>query len=194
MTPESASKAQEQILVLKISLDYTIPEVWRRVEVPASYTLGDLHSITQIAMGWDDQHIHEFSAGKKVRYSPGSGPGALDDTEDEDCVTVGEVLNRARKAIAYTYDFGDSWRHTIRREKAMPPAPGVTYPRCVGGERAAPPEDCGGICGYHWVLDVLAKEEGQRTESDKEFLDWLGRYDPEAFDLAKVNKALAKLS
>ena len=192
MTPESAPEAPEQILVLKISLDNT--EIWRRVEVPADYTLGDLHYVTQIAMGWDNDHAHEFRWGKSVRYSPGEGLGALDGTEDEDSVTVGQVLNRARKAIAYEYDFGDSWRHTIRREKAMPPEPGVKYPRCVGGERAAPPEDCGGLGGYYGLLEALVKKASQRTEWDEEILDWLGNYKPEALNLDKVNRALAKFS
>jgi hypothetical protein len=51
--------------------------------------------------------------------------------------------------VVYTYDFGDDWRHDIVVEKIIPAEPGVAYPRCTGGRRGAPPEDCGGI----WAFD-----------------------------------------
>ncbi len=36
---------------------------------------------------------------------------------------------------------------------------GVKYPICVDGERACPPEDCGGPGGYNKVLETLADPE-----------------------------------
>jgi hypothetical protein len=49
----------------------------------------------------------------------------------------------------YAYDFGDDWRHDIVVEKIAPAGPGVAYPRCTGGRREAPPEDCGGIWAFN---------------------------------------------
>jgi Plasmid pRiA4b ORF-3-like protein len=86
---------------LKISLKYIEPPIWRRVQVPASITLGDLHYIIQIVMGWEGEHMHEFTI-KKVNYGPPepdygmpfiflgtqeqiAAPAAvLDEVEDED--------------------------------------------------------------------------------------------------------------
>ncbi|MGT2452370.1 IS1096 element passenger TnpR family protein [Cupriavidus basilensis] len=37
------------------------PPVWRRVLVPEHLTLGQLHNVLQIVMGWADEHLHAFS-------------------------------------------------------------------------------------------------------------------------------------
>ncbi|HKX32594.1 MAG TPA: hypothetical protein VJ302_33220, partial [Blastocatellia bacterium] len=51
----------------------------------------------------------------------------------------------AKKAqpIYYEYDFGDCWRHEVTVEKIRPPQEGESYPQCIAGARACPPEDCG---------------------------------------------------
>ncbi len=56
-----------------------------------------------------------------------------------------------RAKVVYSYDFGDDWRHDIVVEKIIPAEPGVAYPRCVGGRRAASPleEDYGGIWAFN---------------------------------------------
>ena len=61
---------------------------------------------------------------------------------------------------------------------------GARYPVCVGGERACPPEDCGGIWGYEALLEVI---NDPAHEEHEEMLDWLGgQFDPEQFDSATV--------
>jgi hypothetical protein len=45
----------------KIVLAEVEPPVWRRIEVPGSYSFWDLHVAIQDAMGWSDSHLHEFS-------------------------------------------------------------------------------------------------------------------------------------
>ena len=50
-----------KIFELKIQLDdVTKPPIWRKIEVPASDTLYDLHNIIQGAMGWHNAHLHQF--------------------------------------------------------------------------------------------------------------------------------------
>jgi hypothetical protein len=39
---------------------------------------------------------------------------------------------------------------------SAPAIPAVGYPRYIGGERNGPPEDCGGILGFHDLLEALA--------------------------------------
>ncbi|MBI3554008.1 MAG: plasmid pRiA4b ORF-3 family protein [Elusimicrobia bacterium] len=99
---------------------------------------------------------------------------------------------RAESALwRYEYDFGDGWTHTILVEKTLPPDDPKKYPLCLEGARACPPEDCGGVPGYEETLEIIADPKHPEHE---ERLEWLGEpYDPEAFDLATLNKKLARL-
>ena len=51
----------KQIFQFRLSLAEVRPTVWRRVQVPADYTLARLHKVIQAAMGWQDYHLHEFT-------------------------------------------------------------------------------------------------------------------------------------
>ena len=110
-------------------------------------------------------------------------------------VTLEQVAAQAADKIRYTYDFGDDWVHEIVVEKILDRDPVLDYPCCTGGRRAAPPDDCGGIWGYDELVEVLADPD---HPEHKERLEWLGlddasQFDPAAFDLDEVNRALAKL-
>ena len=48
------------VLQLKIRLLEISPMIWRRVLVPASYTLEELHGVIQVAMGWESLHLYQF--------------------------------------------------------------------------------------------------------------------------------------
>ena len=123
---------------LKITLQYVRPVCWRRVLVPASATLGDLHDVIQVAFVWDEDHLHAFTIGRRQYGDPG-----FDMEYDEDKITLAAAFARARKPISYVYDFGDSWQHEIVLEQVVEPDPAVTYPVCVAGRGDAPVEDCG---------------------------------------------------
>ena len=95
--------------------------------------------------------------------------------------------------MAYVYDFGDYWDHTIAVEDVFEAEPGTAYPRCTGGRRAGPPEDCGGVHSYAELLAALA-DPGHADHGD--MLDWLGlesgqQFDPAAFDAGEIDEALA---
>lgn len=176
---------------LKVVLQGSKPPIWRRLEVPADTNLARLHEIIQVAFGWEDCHLHAFD----TPYGDFGIPDPELGHEPADSVTLEQVLPGARSKITYTYDFGDDWRHEIVVEKVLDPEETVTYPRCTGGRRAGPPEDCGGIWAYSDLLDVLADpahpEHGER-------LEWLGlerptEFDPADFDAAAVTRALADL-
>ena len=171
------------IFQLKISLRDIEPPIWRRVHVE-DCTLEDLHDIIQISMGWEDDHMHAFEV-RGVTYSHPD----LDEAEDELDMTLGKIAEGRTKKFDYNYDFGDDWKHVIQIEKRLPAEEGVRYPRCVEGERAAPPEDCGGPWGYFEILKMLADPKNPKYE---ERLEWVGEYDPQACDLVAINKRLRR--
>src|SRR5207249_10473277 len=51
---------------------------------------------------------------------------------------------RIRERFLYEYDFIDGWQHDVRVEQILALESQRRYPVCIGGRRAAPPEDCGG--------------------------------------------------
>jgi hypothetical protein len=109
---------------------------------------------------------------------------------DEGAIPLGRAVSVVRSVFAYEYDFGDSWHHKILLEKILPVDDTITYPICIDGERACPPDDCGGTWRYMHILEAL--KNPQDPENVK-ILDWLGEdffpedFDPEAFNPADVN-------
>ncbi len=180
------------IYQVKVGLQGARPPIWRRLLVPADVSLAGLHDVIQVAFGWHGGHMHVFE-------TPYGDFGHADRElghRAEAPVTLEQVAAQAKDKIRYTYDFGDDWAHEIVVEKILDRDPALTYPRCTGGRRAAPPDDCGGIWGYQELVEVLADS---RHPEHRERLEWLelgdaSEFDPAAFDLDGVNRGLAELA
>lgn len=184
---QSAGVPEGAVYQLKVTLRGTRPPIWRRLRVPASVRLPDLHRVIQAAFGWEEAHLHMFEAGgDRYSVSPRElGP----DWRDESRVRLVDLAAPGER-IRYEYDFGDSWQHDILVESVAEPD-GLRHAVCLAGRRAGPPEDCGGVPGYAWLCDVLA--DPAHPDYD-ERLDWLGyHHDPAAFDKEKVNQSLAAM-
>jgi len=191
-TSHSADKPQE-IYQIKVTLLDTDPPIWRRLLVPADLTLEQLHYVLQLAMGWEDCHMHEFRIGQQRFGTPDPMEKAFGGsrTASERTARLWNVLGRAGIKAVYTYDFGDSWDHRIVVEKRLALEPGRAYPACLAGERHAPPEDCGGIPGFYNLLEAIRDPEHEEHE---ELLDWVGGgFDPDAFSVEEVNRRFAPL-
>lgn len=187
--------AGESVLQLKVGLvGASDPPVWRRVLVPARMRLDRLHDVIQAAMGWEDYHLHAFTAGD-VDYGPPDPDGPPDPElghRDERRTAVGDVIGERRDRMRYVYDFGDHWRHDVVVEKVLTAEPGSRYPLCLTGNGRCPPEDCGGVRGYAELRETLADPT---HEDHAQMLEWLGietaaQFDPHAFDADEVNAVL----
>lgn len=170
------------------------PPVWRRIQVPANYSFWDLHVAIQDSMGWLDYHLHEFRL-KKPDGSKVVEIGIPDDNLGRDVLPgweqrIADFMPEPGMGAAYYYDFGDDWRHEVLLEDILPRETSVNYPVCTAGERACPPEDCGGPPGYENLLEVLA---GPESEEKRDMGAWLKGhaknyypYRPEHFDPAEI--------
>jgi hypothetical protein len=146
--PALPNKAATTVHRVKVSLHGAKPPVWRRIEIPSVTPLDLVHEVIQVAFDWHGYHLHAFET---VCGEFGSMDDDDDwsDREDETTAALAQVAAAERAKVVYVYDFGDDWRHDIVVEKIVPAEPGMAYPRCTGGRRAAPPEDCGGIWAFN---------------------------------------------
>jgi hypothetical protein len=170
---------------LHVSLQGVEPLVWRRLLVPGRTRLSTLHDILQVAMGWENSHLHVFHIGT-ARYGP-CYDDAPSDELDEFEVSVAQAL-KGQERFRYEYDFGDGWEHEVTIEARTETPVGLKFAVCLGGGNACPPEDCGGPAGYAAMLEALADSS---HEDRDQYLAWLGGdFDRAAFDVAAVNVAL----
>ena len=174
--------------ILRVTLLDVTPPVWRLLRVPSAVTLSVLHGVLQVAMGWENRHLHEWRVGDEV-YSGGEedwGEG----TGDDSTVVLAEVAP-ADSALHYDYDLGDGWEHLVEVVSVDPYDATVAPLAVLDGSRAAPPEDCGGPAGYEHLLDALADpDDPEHAEMFEIFGDAL---DPERFDRRGVNRLLEAL-
>jgi len=177
---------EENIFQLKITLKSSKPPIWRRVLVKNSLKLEDLHYLIQsIFENWDNSHLHVFIVGKETYGN------SEDDDYDENEVILLDVLPEAGNKMSYIYDFGDNWDHEIVLEKVLKIEKGQEYPICIDGKRACPYEDSGGVWGYESKLEIT---KDPKHACYKEVVEWMneGDFDPEYFDLEKINKQLRR--
>ena len=184
MAPKSQSGWP--IYQLKVTLRGIQPPIWRRLQVASDISLYQLHRLLQVAMGWMDCHLHEFARDQTLYGTSDREFGITRLPEKK--VRLLDVLLRPRDKMTYQYDFGDAWEHNIVLERILDPSAETSYPICLAGERACPPEDCGGVPGYDELLEALADPE--HPEHDH-LMEWTGGgFDPERFDLEGTNRSI----
>jgi len=190
--PNSRRAPGQAVHKIKITLRGSRPPIWRRLEVSSGVTLLELHHILQAAFGWEDYHMWAFESGQDQYGAADRDLGIRSAASKQ----LGQVARRTGYRLRYTYDFGDDWEHDILIEDVTEPEPDTAYPRCLAGRRACPPEDCGGIWGYDYLIEILADPHHEEHEDR---LEWLGldsadQFDPAAFDATEVNSALSPLN
>jgi len=182
---------RKQVYQFLVELKDITPRIWRQIQVPATYTFWDLHVAIQDAMGWEDCHLHAFRVknpqtksieeigipdGESFNEGSGIAPGWK--------ANIADYFKKNGNKASYEYDFGDGWEHMVVLEAILDRQKGVKYPVCLAGERACPPEDCGGTFGYE---DLLGTIHDPANEEYEETMEWLGaEFDPEYFDPKEV--------
>ncbi len=151
--------------IIKVTLEGTRPPVWRRLAIPEEIYFSDLHRMIQVAFGWYDGHLHEFSF-------PDGGMCVADPeiSDEDDIIPEGEAIVddflRSNRWIRYTYDFGDDWSHKIVFEKEDP-----SYDKRYG---------------------AVLKAKGENFQEDSGGV-WGGAQWDVPYDVQKVNQVLAQM-
>ena len=177
----------------RIKLEDCAVPVWREIEVPSNISLEFFAHIILYAMGWDNMHLHQFyrkNTYYRRRYDilqdreMGFFPAKYTNLCSEN-YPLSAIFREKKDSIKFEYDFGDSWIHKIWlkgiREYDSNETPGL---KKLKGKGACPPEDCGGLGGYDYILRLL-NEKGLSQE-EREHLTWYGidtDFDPNIFDI-----------
>jgi hypothetical protein len=178
----------KHIYQLKITLRDIRPPIWRRILISNQLYFTELHDLIQLYFSWIGYHLHEFYfthpyipsiklyiAGKTEWAEPSQIQDYYHLQADE--IQLCDVFSEDKRIAYYLYDFGDNWLHKIVLEKIFPHKNGFDEPLCVGGRRAAPPEDCGGVWGYQELIEIL--EDTSHPEYE-EMMEWVGsEFDPQ---------------
>lgn len=183
--------AKNSVFRFRVELRDIAPPIWREIEVPGTCSFWDLHVAIQDAMGWQDYHLHAFlPIDSGIDGSDWAIGIPMDDEFPDDRETfagwqvpVAKHFQRAGDRMTYVYDFGDDWTHDIVLEK-ITACDSKKPVVCTAGERACPPEDCGGPWGYRTLVEALADPDHDQHEDMKR---WIGdSFDAESFDPTKV--------
>jgi tetratricopeptide (TPR) repeat protein len=179
---------EDAVYQLKITLKDVKPPIWRRFLVKGDTTLYKLYLVLLEVMGWTGGHLHVFRINGRHYGKPDSDFDCFDETFNEKKFKLKDVVQGENKRFTFEYDFGDGWEHEVLVEKVLPYDKDIKCPVCLEGERACPPEDCGGPGGYEDFLKVIRNPNHPKH---KELLEWKGgKFDPEKFGLEEVNKFL----
>lgn len=162
----------------KIILQDTEPTIWRRIQVPDKYTFWDLHVAIQDSMGWRDCHMHQFhvlnpKTGKEECISKQLA-NVFEGAISGETVKITQYFLSTNDKAYYEYDFGDGWMHEVVLENILQANEDVQYPQCIAGERACPPEDCGGVYCFTKHLKIISNPNHKKYKESMEYLgsDW----------------------
>ena len=189
---KNAAPLKNWVLQFRVELEEILPVIWRRILVPSDYNFWDLHVAIQDAMGWMDCHLHHFEIkAKHKRTEERIGIPDMERCADDLPevypgweIPVVSRFNDLGIAARYLYDYGDSWVHTVKLEGYLCRDKGTEYPICLDGDRACPPEDCGGARGYYELLEMLSDPDDEEYEDTR---TWVGKaWHPEKFDRGTV--------
>jgi len=122
-----------------------------RLLVVSTTSIAELHEILQNAFSWSGEHLHRFLIHGGAYGIPCLGGIVF--REDARRVPLSRFRLHWGERFRYEYDFTADWKLDIRLERAMPFDPNRALPSCIGGSRAAPPEDCAGAWDYLKQLD-----------------------------------------
>lgn len=182
-------KGQRYLYTLDVTLKGSPRKVYRQLTIPSDLSLEHLGEVLVSAVGWEGYHLNQFVKDRNCYLLPDEY-GHVDYGYDARQYTIGDLLKRVGSKIQWEYDFGDSWTHELKLlEKVALDKEDDVEVTLVKATGACPPEDCGGVGGYRYLLNTLKNPESEEYE---EMVGWLGGgFDPKAFNLSAARQRIA---
>lgn len=187
--PSKPAKGLHRHYEIDVKLKGAKPAPWRRFLLNAGASWQELHEAIQQASGsWCESHLWSIHAGTSTRGELLTAMELANDDWDEPArfppsAKLAHLVERdGQRKFLYTYDFGDSWEVTVTVRKVVD-QPERVFRRLLGGALAFPPEDCGGIWGYHDCVELVRRDPAEDAGEDAERREWLDGWDPDEFDL-----------
>jgi hypothetical protein len=153
--------------------------IWRRLVLPQSFTLADLHHVILKLFSWSGLQPHRFT----LDYISG---GEMFDSERgvKENITIRELASHYLNEI--NYEYGTRW--TVKIIFSPCNDTNIEKPICVAGENSPPPERVDGPLRFRRFISALEiNDESEKKIAQKE----LGRnFDPFAFDIDECNRQL----
>lgn len=185
-----SKKSQRYLYTLDVTLKGSPRKVYRQLAIPSDLSLGYLGEVLVSAVGWEGYHLNQFIKGKNDFYLLPDEDGYVDYGKDARKYTIGNLLKSVGSKIQWEYDFGDSWIHELKLVgKVAIDKDEEADVTLVKGTGSCPPEDCGGVGGYRYLLNALKNPDSEEYE---EMTGWLGGgFDPKAFNLSAARRRIA---
>nr|WP_292386919.1 hypothetical protein [Mesorhizobium sp.] len=176
MASAPKTKASKNIITLKVTLRGTKPPVWRRLVMPGTMTLGDLHQAIQAAMGWHDgpppclrhrrRAVWRSAQCRRRRRRKSRDP---ERPAEITSATIGSTRSHSKKAS---------------RSSRAYPTPSASLESATVHQRIAAASGAMRSCWPFWPIPPNP-EHAERS-------DWIGEeFNPDEFDLEHANTVLA---
>jgi hypothetical protein len=157
-----------------IQISITGIDVWRRALISHECTMGELHKLIQVGMGWKGSLRFRFYC-----ETPDGGKQFLHDK-----IMLGDIDFRGKKELIYEY--GQKWNVKVIIMSSYQPAKDEVT-RFVAGDGAAPPESVNGPRRFNMMLSSIESGGAEKQSALRELgADFI----PGVFDLEKTNRNL----
>ena len=186
--PEQSNAPSEDVLYqIKISLRGTKPPVWRTIQT-RDCSMAQLHDCIQVVMGWQDRQPHLFSIhGQRYRTRNLLMDTGAGNDLDASLFRLSDFATEEKVKFGYVYDFRRNWEHQLVVEKILTAKPGKTYPICLKGKLASPPETIQGVGEFYDYVEAISDPEHYQYH---EMLQQHGAFDRNAFDAGALTERL----
>jgi Plasmid pRiA4b ORF-3-like protein len=129
-----APKAQKGTYIFRVSLG----KVWRRLALPARASLDELAGWILNSVNFDDDHLYQFTYRDRLGGNTQVSHPYCEESPATDEVSLGELPLQPGESMAFLFDFGDSWRFTVKLESIEPPQKKIKAPRILEKHGKAP--------------------------------------------------------